>query len=226
VVVDASSEIEMIEETQRNINNYAREGLRILVMAKREVSPGDYQHWLSRYESAETDLQNRDNLLTESYCALERDLELVGATGIEDRLQDGVPEAIESFRKAGIVVWVLTGDKQETAVNIAYSCRLFTPAMDILKINAKSKSAAGDTITFYLDEVERLKGNLTPPVTHLASLNPPLRNDRERALVVDGKSLTSVHAFYFYVYFQLLHFVLSFSATMFLLLSLFTLSCY
>lgn len=54
-----------------------------------------------------------------------------GATGIEDRLQDGVPETIEALRKAGIVVWVLTGDKQETAVNIAYSCALFQPNMEV-----------------------------------------------------------------------------------------------
>lgn len=55
----------------------------------------------------------------------------VGATGIEDRLQDGVPETIQALRDAAIVVWVLTGDKQETAVNIAYSCALFTPDMEV-----------------------------------------------------------------------------------------------
>ena len=45
-----------------------------------------------------------------------------GATGIEDRLQDGVPETIAALRKAGLQIWVLTGDKQETAINIAYAC--------------------------------------------------------------------------------------------------------
>lgn len=47
-----------------------------------------------------------------------------GATGIEDRLQEGVPDTIAALREAGIQLWVLTGDKQETAVNIAYACRL------------------------------------------------------------------------------------------------------
>ena len=51
---------------------------------------------------------------------VERDLTIVGATAIEDRLQEGVPETIESMRAAGIKVWVLTGDKEETAVNIGY----------------------------------------------------------------------------------------------------------
>lgn len=77
--------------------------------------------------------------LLESACYIETDLELLGATGIEDRLQDGVPECIASLRQAGIILWVLTGDKQETAVNIAYSCHLFTHDMEIIYLNARSK---------------------------------------------------------------------------------------
>ena len=60
-----------------------------------------------------------------------------GCTGIEDRLQEGVPETLCALREAGIVVWVLTGDKQETAINIAYSCRLFSQDMEVIKINAR-----------------------------------------------------------------------------------------
>lgn len=64
---------------------------------------------------------------------------LPGATGIEDRLQDGVPETIASLRKAGLQIWVLTGDKQETAVNIAYACKLLDPEEEILTLNADSQ---------------------------------------------------------------------------------------
>ena len=81
---------------------------------------------LQDHTAAENSLHNRERLLSESYNAVERRLKLLGSTGIEDKLQDGVPEAISKLRRAGIVVWVLTGDKQETAVNIAYSCRLFS----------------------------------------------------------------------------------------------------
>lgn len=62
-----------------------------------------------------------------------------GATGIEDRLQDGVPETIAGLRKAGLQIWVLTGDKQETAVNIAYACKLLDPEEEILTLNADSQ---------------------------------------------------------------------------------------
>lgn len=63
----------------------------------------------------------------------------IGATGVEDRLQDGVPETIASLRKAGLQIWVLTGDKQETAINIAYACKLLDPEEEIITLNADSQ---------------------------------------------------------------------------------------
>ena len=69
---------------------------------------------MSEHEKAEVSLYNREQLLQDSYCRIERDMELLGATGIEDRLQEGVPEAIATLRAAGLKVWVLTGDKQVT----------------------------------------------------------------------------------------------------------------
>lgn len=80
---------------------------------------------------------------------------VAGATGIEDRLQDGVPETISVLISAGIVVWVLTGDKPETAINVAYSAKLFSPQMELLKLSARSKDAAESTIMFYLGDIER-----------------------------------------------------------------------
>lgn len=63
----------------------------------------------------------------------------LGATGIEDRLQEGVPESIEALHKAGIKIWMLTGDKQETAVNIAYACKLLEPEDKLFILNTESK---------------------------------------------------------------------------------------
>lgn len=66
-----------------------------------------------------------------------------------------MPETISCLRKAGIVVWVLTGDKQETAVNIAYACSLFAPDMEVIKLNARSKNAAEAAIHCHLDAIQR-----------------------------------------------------------------------
>ena len=66
---------------------------------------------------------------------LEQDLVLVGATAIEDKLQDGVPETIANLLRANIKVWVLTGDKQETAINIGHSCRLLSKDVPLIALN-------------------------------------------------------------------------------------------
>ena len=68
-------------------------------------------------------------MLREIAISIERNLNFLGATGIEDRLQDGIPETIESLRQASIKVWVLTEDKQETAISIDISCKLLTSSM-------------------------------------------------------------------------------------------------
>ena len=71
-------------------------------------------------------IDNREALLEKVYNQIEKDLVLLGATAIEDKLQDGVPRTIANLRKTGIKIWVLTGDKQETAINIGYSCQLLS----------------------------------------------------------------------------------------------------
>ena len=75
-----------------------------------------YEEWNQRYEEATVALQNREDRIAEACDEMERDLRLLGATAIEDRLQDGVPETIADLKKAGIKVWVATGDKLETAI--------------------------------------------------------------------------------------------------------------
>ncbi|XP_076870818.1 phospholipid-transporting ATPase VA [Brachyhypopomus gauderio] len=128
-------------KTQNYLNLYAMDGLRTLCVAKRVLSKEQYASWLRRHLEAETAIQGREELLFESALRLETDLHLLGATGIEDRLQDGVPETIAALRRAGLQIWVLTGDKQETAVNIAYACKLLEPEEEIITLNADSQEA-------------------------------------------------------------------------------------
>ncbi|KAI7808222.1 putative phospholipid-transporting ATPase VA [Triplophysa rosa] len=128
-------------KTQNYLNLYAADGLRTLCIAKKVVSKEEYASWLQHHLEAETAIQKREELLFESALRLETNLHLLGATGIEDRLQDGVPETIASLRKAGLQIWVLTGDKQETAINIAYACKLLDPEEEIITLNADSQEA-------------------------------------------------------------------------------------
>ncbi|XP_051996766.1 phospholipid-transporting ATPase VA-like [Xyrauchen texanus] len=131
----------VLYKTQNYLNLYAADGLRTLCIAKKVLSKEEYASWLQRHLEAETAIQRREELLFESALRLETNLHLLGATGIEDRLQDGVPETIASLRKAGLQIWVLTGDKQETAINIAYACKLLDPEEEIITLNADSQEA-------------------------------------------------------------------------------------
>ncbi len=98
----------------------------------------EYSKWLEERHRAEVALEDRENLLFNSAHGIETKLDLLGATGIEDKLQALVPEAIASLQEAGIKVWVLTGDKQETAINIGYSSQLISPEMEVIILNAYS----------------------------------------------------------------------------------------
>uniref|UniRef100_A0AAR2JAQ3 Phospholipid-transporting ATPase n=1 Tax=Pygocentrus nattereri TaxID=42514 RepID=A0AAR2JAQ3_PYGNA len=129
---DDSCSREIMERTQQHLDDYAREGLRTLCVAKRVLDEAEYEPWLKRHAFAETSIENREELLLDSAQRLENNLTLLGATGIVDRLQEEVPETIEALQRAGIKVWVLTGDKQETAINIACACKLLRPTDRLL----------------------------------------------------------------------------------------------
>ncbi|XP_056151641.1 probable phospholipid-transporting ATPase VD [Lampris incognitus] len=129
------------EQTQKHLDSYAREGLRTLCIAKKTLQEDEYTMWLKRQLFAETSIENREELLVESAQRLETHLTVLGATGIVDRLQEEAPETIEALQRAGIKVWILTGDKQETAVNIAYACKLLKPSDKLLTVNCASKEA-------------------------------------------------------------------------------------
>ncbi|XP_059924077.1 phospholipid-transporting ATPase IF isoform X3 [Gadus macrocephalus] len=123
-----------IEKTRLHVDEFALKGLRTLVVACRFFSPESYAEVERRLGAARTALQHRDERLQEAFDFIEQDLQLLGATGVEDRLQDKVQETIEALRLAGIKVWVLTGDKHETAVSVSLSCGHFHRTMNILEL--------------------------------------------------------------------------------------------
>lgn len=93
---------ELREKTQQHLDLYARQGLRVLVIAKRHLSPQEFSYWWTQHQEIEISMDNREKKIRDSFSVLESNLVLLGATGIEDRLQEGVPETILSLRKAGM----------------------------------------------------------------------------------------------------------------------------
>ena len=104
----------------------------------RDVSRSEKDKFLKAWRAAETATEDRKGKLAEAAALIERDFEIEGATAIEDRLQDGVPETIHELAKAEIKLWVLTGDKVETAINIAKSAKLLTDDMFLVKLPVRA----------------------------------------------------------------------------------------
>uniref|UniRef100_A0A6I8P734 Phospholipid-transporting ATPase n=1 Tax=Ornithorhynchus anatinus TaxID=9258 RepID=A0A6I8P734_ORNAN len=119
--------------TEKALGAFAEETLRTLCLASKKVEEKVYKEWKKRHHAASVLLQNRAQELDKVYEEIEQDLQLLGATAIEDKLQEGVPDTIHLLKKGNIKVWVLTGDKQETAVNIGYACRLLSDDMEVLE---------------------------------------------------------------------------------------------
>ncbi|XP_044249965.1 phospholipid-transporting ATPase ID isoform X7 [Drosophila takahashii] len=125
--------------TQDHLNKFAGEGLRTLALAERRLTEQYYNDWRSRQQEAALSMDSREQKLNEIYEEIESEMQLVGVTAIEDKLQDGVPKSIANLQNAGIKIWVLTGDKQETAINIGYSCQLLTDELaDVFIVDGNS----------------------------------------------------------------------------------------
>ncbi|ODV72376.1 phospholipid-transporting P-type ATPase [Cyberlindnera jadinii NRRL Y-1542] len=178
-----NSDEQLLERTALHLEEYATEGLRTLCIAQRELSWDQYLTWSKKHESAAAALVKREEKMEEVADSIERELTLLGGTAIEDRLQDGVPDAIAILAQAGIKLWVLTGDKVETAINIGFSCNLLGNDMELLvvktigedveNISRDPRLIVAHLLDKYLrekfdmdgtwEEVEKAKGEHEPP---------------------------------------------------------------
>ena len=130
----SAAQFEAVEEA--HLTKFAEDALRTLCLAWRELSDDEYAAWSRDHHEASTSLVDRAAKVSAVYELIERDLLFIGSTAIEDKLQEGVAECIAKLSKANIKIWVLTGDKLDTAINIGYSCQLLTNDMDVYAVEA------------------------------------------------------------------------------------------
>ncbi|XP_011047309.1 PREDICTED: putative phospholipid-transporting ATPase 8 isoform X2 [Populus euphratica] len=179
-------------KTKEHVQKYAKGGLRTILFAYRELGEGEYRKWKAEFSNAkETVTANRDELMDEIADKIERDLILLGATAIEDRLQKGVPECIDKLAKATIKIWVLTGDKMETAVNIGYACSLLRQGMELIIITLdlpeiKALERRGDMEAISKASFQSVKKQLEDGQRQVDSAK---KCSNECGLVVEGESL-------------------------------------
>lgn len=174
-----------INGTLAHFEAFAKSGLRTLLVAMKQISQEEYTRINEGMKEACLSIQNRDSLLESLYKRVEAGLHLIGTTAVEDTLQDGVPETIAHLREAGIKVWLLTGDKVETATSVAYLCKLLERDMVLLHLVRQQNAQV----------CQELLGTFREQVDHAKQMHSDLDNPKERsstkefALVADGRSL-------------------------------------
>ncbi|CAI2167189.1 19988_t:CDS:2 [Funneliformis geosporum] len=172
--LEKDRQIKLREETLSDLEVFANEGLRTLCIAYRVIPDEEYNVWAKKYAEAASSINDREEKIEQACEMIEHSLTLMGGTAIEDRLQEGVPECIATLAKAGIKIWVLTGDKTETAINIGFACNLLQKDMLLIVITASDKQSAQRQLD------EALKKFFGPNLENKSS---------KHALIIDGETL-------------------------------------
>lgn len=172
--------------TNKHLKEYGENGLRTLALAYKKLEESEYNAWNDEFVKAKTTIgADRDAMLERVAELMEKDLILVGATAVEDKLQKGVPQCIDKLAQAGLKLWVLTGDKMETAINIGFACSLLRQGMEQICVTPTSADTLGQ------DSKKAIKENIILQITN-ASQRIKLEKDPHAAyaLIIDGKTLT------------------------------------
>ncbi|XP_065880179.1 putative phospholipid-transporting ATPase 9 [Euphorbia lathyris] len=184
---------EFEENTRKHVNDYADAGLRTLILAYRELKEEEYKDFSDKFNAAKMSVSlDRDTMIDDLAEKMERNLILLGATAVEDKLQDGVPQCIDRLAQAGIKIWVLTGDKMETAINIGFACSLLRQGMKQIIINLEtpeiqSLEKAGDKTAITKASKESVLRQINDG---MGLVSAPRDGSDSFALIIDGKSLT------------------------------------
>jgi phospholipid-transporting ATPase len=161
--------------TSEHLAVFAEQGLRTLCLAFRVIQQSEWESWSAKFNEASCALTDRDQKLMDVAELIEKDLTLIGATAIEDKLQVGVGDCISNLAKANIKLWVLTGDKKETAINIGFATSVLTNEMDILAVDLETEAEVSSSLKSLS---ERIRANVNMK--------------KKTALIVTGAAL--VHA--------------------------------
>ncbi|RAH59232.1 phospholipid-translocating P-type ATPase domain-containing protein [Aspergillus piperis CBS 112811] len=178
---------ELRKTTAEHLEIFANEGLRTLCIAYRDLSEEEYRVWSKEHDSAAAALTDRDEKLEQVASEIEQNLMLIGGTAIEDRLQDGVPDTISLLADAGIKLWVLTGDKVETAINIGYSCNLLSNDMELIVFNVPGDQL--ERASQELDNQLQRFGLIGSDAELLAARHDHRPPPPTHAVVIDGDTL-------------------------------------
>ncbi|KAF9996776.1 hypothetical protein BGZ80_009326 [Entomortierella chlamydospora] len=181
----SQSEMWEYQHTMDHIQEYATTGLRTLLYGHRFLSEEEYRDWSKQYSDAQSAIDGRQEKLEQVAELLEQNLDMTGATAIEDKLQNGVPETIDKLRRAGIRLWMLTGDKRETAINIGYSCRLIKDYSSTIILDVPTQAQAHRALNKAIKDVNKGKSRHVVVVIDGATLGIVEQSGELMALFVE-----------------------------------------
>ncbi|GAA5832129.1 hypothetical protein JCM5353_008080 [Sporobolomyces roseus] len=180
---------EIVSTTSQQLEDFANAGLRTLCISSKYLTEEEFQKWSRIYDSACAAVEDREEEIEKACDMIEGGLTILGATALEDKLQIGVPDAIAQLHRAGIKLWILTGDKLQTAIEIGFSCNLLTNDMDIMILSAESEEGTRAQIESGLDKVHRSKAGLAPLATDAKEKIEGVPKTGGFAVVIDGETL-------------------------------------
>ncbi|XP_036126470.1 phospholipid-transporting ATPase IG isoform X6 [Molossus molossus] len=170
-----------------------KDGYRTLCVAFKEIAPDDYERIDRQLIEAKMVLQDREEKMEKVFDDIETNMNLIGATAVEDKLQDQAAETIEALHAAGLKVWVLTGDKMETAKSTCYACRLFQTSTELLELTTKTikeSERKEDRLHELLIEYRKKLLHEFPKSTK--SLKKAWTEQQEYGLIIDGSTLSLI----------------------------------
>ena len=137
--INQHSKDNILEITKKHVDNFARRGLRTLCYSFKKITENEYNDWLKKYneikENIKIEKEEKEKKIESLIEEIEDNCYLLGATGLEDQLQDNVANDVKDFIQAGINFWMLTGDKMDTAESIGKNIKLFDSDTEVFKIN-------------------------------------------------------------------------------------------
>ncbi|KAG9351364.1 hypothetical protein JZ751_022612, partial [Albula glossodonta] len=188
---------EEVDRIKRHVERNATDGYRTLCVAYKQLSAEEYEKADAGLREARLALQDREEKLTAVYNQIEIGMSLIGATAVEDRLQEQAAETMEALQGAGMKVWVLTGDKMETAKSTCYACRLFQRSTELLELTVRTLVGRGrqreEGLLELLLEYHRRAVQDTPPIKAMAKKSRSWSSvSQDLGFIVDGATLSLV----------------------------------
>ena len=201
--------------------DFSKRGLRTLMVAYRKINNEDYISWINKLYEYQFNIEDKKILINKLYDIIENNLTLIGGTVVEDKLQEKVPETIKELKTAGIKIWILTGDKLESAKNIGYSCNLLSEQEKIFVLmidkdkdkDISSHDSYKEIYNFFEEFQEFIiflvkKYNLSPKYFELNNLNneevPKYNNEIINSQNDDQSENSSNKLFNFEIFYDLI----------------------